>query len=116
MDQKNNIKELSELIINCPKDERIVAINKMLDDLEHDFTTNRKNTIKQAIIVPIIAFLFIVFLFLGITIGWKQGYMNATQDFYKGKLKVELVSNADGTRTYQWNNKKDKFFGYWIWQ
>ena len=46
MDQKNNIKELSELIINCPKDERIVAINKMLDDLEHDFTTNRKNTIK----------------------------------------------------------------------
>ena len=42
--------------------------------------------------------------------------MNATQDFYKGKLKVELVSNADGTRTYQWNNKKDKFFGYWIWQ
>lgn len=40
--------------------------------------------------------------------GYQQGYVDACKDFYKGKLKYDLVENEDGTREWkkiELNNK-----------
>lgn len=33
--------------------------------------------------------------------GFEQGYIEACKDFYKGKLKYDLVDNPDGTREWK---------------
>ena len=33
--------------------------------------------------------------------AYEQGYLDACKDFYKGKIKYDLVSNDDGTKTWQ---------------
>ena len=38
----------------------------------------------------------------------KQGYLDACKDFYKGKLKADLVTNPDGSREWKWLNEKEK--------
>ena len=39
--------------------------------------------------------------------SYEQGYLDACKDFYKGKLKYELVKNDDGT--VEWKKiKEDK--------
>lgn len=32
---------------------------------------------------------------------YKKGYIDACKDFYKGKLKYDLVENEDGTREWK---------------
>ena len=32
----------------------------------------------------------------------KQGYIEACKDFYKGKLKADLIKNEDGTTDWKW--------------
>lgn len=40
----------------------------------------------------------------------EQGYIEACKDFYKGKLKADLVTNPDGSREWKWieKNKEKK--------
>lgn len=33
--------------------------------------------------------------------SYDKGYLDACKDFYKGKLKYDLVTNPDGTRTWK---------------
>jgi hypothetical protein len=33
--------------------------------------------------------------------SYERGYVDACKDFYKGKLKYDLVSNPDGTREWK---------------
>ena len=53
-------------------------------------------------------FIFLIGLACGIGIGYyhmiknanknyEQGYLDACKDFYKGKIKYNLVKNSDGT-------------------
>ena len=32
---------------------------------------------------------------------YKKGYIDACKDFYKGKLKYDLIENEDGTREWK---------------
>lgn len=32
---------------------------------------------------------------------YEEGYLDACKDFYKGKLKYDLIENEDGTKTWQ---------------
>lgn len=32
---------------------------------------------------------------------YEQGYLEACKDFYKGKLKYDLIQNPDGTREWK---------------
>lgn len=32
---------------------------------------------------------------------YEEGYLDACKDFYKGKLKYDLIENDDGTKTWQ---------------
>jgi hypothetical protein len=33
--------------------------------------------------------------------SYERGYVSACKDFYKGKLKYDLVTNPDGTREWK---------------
>lgn len=33
--------------------------------------------------------------------SYERGYVDACKDFYKGKLKYDLVTNQDGTREWK---------------
>ena len=33
--------------------------------------------------------------------SYERGYVDACKDFYKGKLKYDLVTNPDGTREWK---------------
>jgi hypothetical protein len=49
---------------------------------------------------------FVIFLFVATTIGlckvyYDKGYTDACKDFYKGKLKYDLIENSDGTREWK---------------
>ena len=33
--------------------------------------------------------------------NYEEGYLNACKDFYKGKLKYDLVENSDGTKEWK---------------
>ena len=33
--------------------------------------------------------------------AYKRGYIQACKDFYQGKMKVDLIEKADGTREWQ---------------
>lgn len=33
--------------------------------------------------------------------SYEQGYLDACKDFYKGKIKYDLVTNPDGTREWK---------------
>lgn len=33
--------------------------------------------------------------------SYERGYIDACKDFYKGKLKYDLVANPDGTREWK---------------
>lgn len=51
--------------------------------------------------------IIIVFIFLMISIfitkrSYNLGYMDCAKDFYKGKMKVDLIENADGTKEWKW--------------
>ena len=37
---------------------------------------------------------------------YKQGYIDCAKDFYKGKMKVDLIENPDGTKEWKWINEK----------
>lgn len=55
--------------------------------------------------------LFLLTLFYHIVMGdviYKSGYISACEDFYKGKLKVEMIENPN--ETHQW--KMIDEFGY----
>lgn len=53
------------------------------------------------IVLIIVFILFVYHNFRGIKIltkkSYDQGYIDACKDFYKGKLKYDLVKNNDGT-------------------
>jgi uncharacterized protein YpmB len=36
-----------------------------------------------------------------LTEKYEEGYLDACKDFYKGKLKYDLIENEDGTKTWQ---------------
>ena len=56
-----------------------------------------KNFFFAWFISSLIIFIFIkVFFWWGIVVGYK----NCAKDFYKGKMKVELVENEDGTKDW----------------
>ena len=52
-----------------------------------------------------------VFIVIVCIFGWREdreakeeyekGYIDACKDFYKGKLKYDLVDNGDGTREWK---------------
>lgn len=35
-------------------------------------------------------------------ISYRAGYEDCAKDFYKGKVKVDLIENADGTKEWKW--------------
>lgn len=37
---------------------------------------------------------------------YEEGYLDACKDFYKGKLKYDLIENDDGTREWKKINEK----------
>ena len=45
---------------------------------------------------------------VGRNVGRNAGYKEACIDFYKGKLKYELVTNLDGTREWKKIEKQEK--------
>jgi hypothetical protein len=51
----------------------------------------------------LLSFCFISFKIIkdNITKIYEQGYLEACKDFYKGKLKYDLIENPDGTKTWQ---------------
>jgi uncharacterized protein YpmB len=36
-----------------------------------------------------------------LTEKYEEGYLDACKDFYKGKLKYDLIENNDGSKTWQ---------------
>lgn len=40
--------------------------------------------------------------------SYEQGYLDACKDFYKGKIKYDLVTNPDGTREWKKINSNIK--------
>ena len=36
------------------------------------------------------------------SISYRAGYEACAKDFYKGKMKVDLVEKSDGTKEWEW--------------
>ena len=55
-----------------------------------------------------IALYIVVFLIIFIcvtvvkSVSYRTGYEACAKDFYKGKMKVDLVEKADGTKEWKW--------------
>lgn len=51
----------------------------------------------------LLSFCFIAFNIIkkNNTKSYENGYIDACKDFYKGKLKYDLIENPDGTKTWQ---------------
>lgn len=64
---------------------------------------------KEDYIVLFVVLLFVAGLVFVIDRGmnniiensYERGYVSACKDFYKGKLKYDLVTNPDGTREWK---------------
>ena len=51
----------------------------------------------------IVVFLIVFFCAIVIwSVSYQNGYEACAKDFYKGKIKVDLVENADGTKEWKW--------------
>ena len=62
-----------------------------------------KNKLLWEVIIKIIVVLALAITcnMIGYNGGRNAGYKEACIDFYKGKLKYDLVTNADGTREWK---------------
>lgn len=55
------------------------------------------------IAIHIVALLLIATCFLIVYhVSYRAGYEACAKDVYKGKMKVDLVENADGTKEWKW--------------
>lgn len=43
-----------------------------------------------------------ILMFLTNRLSYKEGYEECAKDFYKGKMKINLIENADGTKEWKW--------------
>jgi len=80
----------------------------------------RNNIIKKMIIVILSSLIFIgvIIIFCHsvkesnmrkkqmLAEKYEEGYLDACKDFYKGKLKYDLIENDDGTREWKKINEK----------
>ena len=53
------------------------------------------------IIILLLISHFIIATFHVFEKQYEQGYIDACKDFYQGKLKYDLITNPDGTRSWQ---------------
>ena len=53
------------------------------------------------VIVMTVMFTGIVFNIIIIKQQYEAGYLDACKDFYKGKLKYDLIENPDGTKEWK---------------
>ena len=60
-----------------------------------------KDFIFKTLIVVALICLLAVYISVWAKLGYKAGYVDACKDFYKGKLKYDLVENPDGTKEWK---------------
>lgn len=80
------------------------------------FLRENKNKILK-IIAVFLAFFVIIMIIISCFYGhyitvnetsnkaYEQGYLDACKDFYKGKIKYDLVENNDGTKMWKKNEQ-----------
>lgn len=80
------------------------------------FLRENKNKILE-IIAVFLAFFVIIMIIISCFYGhyitvnetsnkaYEQGYLDACKDFYKGKIKYDLVENNDGTKMWKKNEQ-----------
>lgn len=78
------------------------------------FLMENKNKILE-IIAVFLAFFVVIIIIISCFYGhyttvkkasnkaYEQGYLDACKDFYKGKIKYDLVENDDGTKMWKKN-------------
>jgi len=51
-------------------------------------------------------FVWATILFFTAWWNHRKGYEECAKDFYQGKMKVDLIENADGTKEWKWIKKQ----------
>ena len=58
---------------------------------------------KEDIAIHIVVLLVLTTIFLIVyKFSYRAGYEDCAKDFYKGKAKVDLIENVDGTKEWKW--------------
>ena len=68
-----------------------------------------KDSTIQIIVIPVLIIIALVIITVGIGKGIEQksqaayeaGYLAACKDFYKGKVRYDLITNPDGTSEWK---------------
>lgn len=68
-----------------------------------------KDSTIQLIVISVLIIITLVIITVGISKGIEQksqaayeaGYLAACKDFYKGKVRYDLIANSDGTREWK---------------
>ena len=60
-----------------------------------------KHFIFKTLIVVVLVCLLATYVYAWRQVGYEAGYVEACKDFYKGKLKYDLVENPDGTKEWK---------------
>ena len=58
--------------------------------------------IKDIAIHIVVLLVIVTILLIVHKLSYCEGYEDCAKDFYKGKVKVDLVENADGTKEWKW--------------
>ena len=59
---------------------------------------NIKDIAIHIVVLLVIATIFLI----AHKLSYRAGYEACAKDFYKGKVKVDLIENADGTKEWKW--------------
>ena len=59
---------------------------------------NIKDIAIHIVVLLVIATLFLI----AHKLSYRAGYEDCAKDVYKGKMKVDLVENADGSKEWKW--------------
>ena len=60
-----------------------------------------KELIFKMLIIFALICLLATYIYAWKQVGYESGYVDACKDFYKGKLKYDLVENPDGTKEWK---------------
>lgn len=58
--------------------------------------------IKDIAIHIVVLLVITTLFFIVYKLSYRAGYEDCAKDFYKGKVKVDLIENADGTKEWKW--------------
>lgn len=58
--------------------------------------------IKDIAIHIVVLLVITTLFFIVYELSYRAGYEACAKDFYKGKMKVDLVEKADGTKEWKW--------------